>query len=284
MTERTIAACIDGSAYAAAACDAAVWAAARLSAPCTFVHVISRRKHAAAGDYSGQIGLGSREHLRDELAELDGARARLARERGADLLDSAARRAAAAGLDAPARIQRNGELLPALQHVEDDIRLLVIGKRGESAGDEAHLGSNLERVIRGMACPILITTPHFVPPQRVLIAYDGSATGQNLIQRAAATPLLSGVEAHLVYVGSAEQAERAALEEAADTLRGAGARVQTAVLSGDVEPALHAYQRDQNCDLMVMGAYGHTRIRHMLVGSTTTDMIRRAEVPVLITR
>ncbi|ROO27309.1 universal stress protein [Salinisphaera japonica] len=284
MTDRTIAACIDGSAYAAAACDAAVWAAARLGAPCTFVHVISRRKHSAAQDYSGQIGLGSREHLRDELAELDGHRARLARERGTDLLDGAAERAEAAGLAQPARIQRNGELLDALQHVEDDIRLLVIGKRGESAGDDDHLGSNLERVIRGVSCPVLITTQAFTPPKRVLIAYDGSPTGENLIQRAAATPLLSGIEAHLVFVGHADDKRRAGLDKAADTLTRAGATTHTAVLSGEVEPALHAYQHEQGCDLMVMGAYGHTRIRHMLVGSTTTDMIRRAEVPVLITR
>ena len=284
-TTRHVAACIDGSAYAAAACDAAVWAAAKLSSALTFVHVISRRKHAAATDYSGQIGLGSREHLLDDLAELDGQRARLARERGADLLDAARQRAQAGGVTESRPIQRTGELVDALQHIEDHVRLLVIGKRGDSAGDDNHLGSNLERVIRGVACPVLITSQTFSPPERVLIAYDGSATARNLIQRAVATPLLAGIEAHLVTVGDDDAQQRADLEAAAESLRGAGAaEVHTAVLSGDVEPALHAYQKEQDCDLMVMGAYGHTRIRHMLVGSTTTDMIRRAEVPVLITR
>jgi len=36
--------------------------------------------------------------------------------------------------------------------------------------------------------------------------------------------------------------------------------------------------------MLVMGAYGHSRIRQLLVGSTTTDMIRRATKPVLILR
>lgn len=285
MTERTIAACIDGSAYAAAACDAAVWAAARLAAPLMFVHVISRRKHAAAAaDYSGRIGLGTREHLLAELSELDARRAHLARDRGNDLLDGACARAATAGVDTPRRTQRNGELVDALALIEDEIRLLVIGKRGESAGDDSHLGSNLERVIRSMDCPILITNQAFVAPRRVLIAFDGSATGQNLIERAAATPLLAAVETHLVYVGRPDEARQAQLDAAAETLRAAGARLTTAVVEGEVEPALHDYQRARGCDLMVMGAYGHTRIRQLLVGSTTTDMIRRAEVPVLITR
>ncbi len=200
--ERTIAACVDGSAYAAAACDAAIWAAGKLDAPLAFVNVISRRKHAAATDYSGQIGLGTREHLLTELAELDGQRARLARERGRDFLDSARRRATEAGRPEPTTRQRNGELVDALHSMDDEIRLLAIGKRGESAGDDDHLGSNLERVIRGVSCPILVTNQSFTPPERVLIAFDGSKTGQRVIERAVATPLLAEVEVHLVYVGT----------------------------------------------------------------------------------
>ena len=36
--------------------------------------------------------------------------------------------------------------------------------------------------------------------------------------------------------------------------------------------------------MLVMGAYGHSRIRHLLVGSTTTTMLRNAQLPVLILR
>ncbi|TZG39377.1 universal stress protein, partial [Halomonas eurihalina] len=49
-------------------------------------------------------------------------------------------------------------------------------------------------------------------------------------------------------------------------------------------PTLHAYQEEQNIDLLVMGAYGHSRIRHLLVGSTTTEMLRKADIPVLLLR
>ncbi|HET7313038.1 universal stress protein [Salinisphaera sp.] len=282
--ERSVVACIDGSAYAAAACDAAIWAASKLDSPLTFVNVISRRKHAAATDYSGQIGLGTREHLLTELAELDGRRARLARERGRDFLDSAARRAIDAGRPEPVSCQRNGELVDALHHMGDGIRLLALGKRGESAGGDDHLGSNLERVIRGVACPILLTNQSFAPPERVLIAFDGSQTGKRVIERAVATPLLTEVEVHLVYVGQPNDKRRRQIDAAAETLRAAGARLTPAIVDGDVEPALHAYQREHDLDLMVMGAYGHTRIRELLLGSTTTDMVRRADVPLLIVR
>lgn len=287
MSERTIVACIDGSAHAAAACDAAVWAAGRLGAPLAFVNVISRRKHPAATDYSGQIGLGTREHLLAELSELDGRRARLARERGRDFLAAASQRAMAAGRAEPARYQRNGELVDALHHMDDEIRLLAIGKRGESgesAGAGEQPGSNLERVIRGVDCPILVTTQTFTPPRRVLIAFDASPTGHRVIERALASPLLTEVAVHLVYVGKPDAERQRQIDAAAATLRRAGADLTVATIEGEVEPALHEYQRAQGLDLMVMGAYGHTRIRHLLVGSTTTDMIRRAEVALLIVR
>lgn len=282
--QQSIVACVDGSAYAAAACDAAIWAATQLDAPLAFVNVISRRKHAAAADYSGEIGLGTREHLLTELTELDNQRANLARERGRDFLASAQRRALDAGRPMPTHCQRNGELVDALHHLGDDIRLLALGKRGESAGNSAHLGSNLERVIRSVACPVLVTNDHFTPPTRMLIAFDGSRTGQHMIERAIATPLLTTGEVHLVHVGQPDDTHRAQINAAADKLRSAGASLHTAIIDDEVEPALHAYQHEHGLDLMIMGAFGHTRIRKMLLGSTTMDMIRRADVPLLIVR
>ncbi|WP_432205725.1 universal stress protein [Enterococcus faecalis] len=53
---------------------------------------------------------------------------------------------------------------------------------------------------------------------------------------------------------------------------------------GEVESVLHAYQAEHGIDLLVMGAYGHSRIRQFLVGSTTTTMLRTSTLPVLLLR
>jgi len=37
-------------------------------------------------------------------------------------------------------------------------------------------------------------------------------------------------------------------------------------------------------DLLLMGAYGHSRIRNLIIGSTTTSMIRSCKIPVLLFR
>lgn len=50
--------------------------------------------------------------------------------------------------------------------------------------------------------------------------------------------------------------------------------------AGEVAEKLRTY----NIDMLVMGAYGHSRIRHLLVSSTTTSMQRNAQLPVLTLR
>jgi nucleotide-binding universal stress UspA family protein len=42
--------------------------------------------------------------------------------------------------------------------------------------------------------------------------------------------------------------------------------------------------RDHAVDMVVMGAYGHSRIRQLIVGSTTTGVLRACLVPVLLLR
>jgi len=47
---------------------------------------------------------------------------------------------------------------------------------------------------------------------------------------------------------------------------------------------LHDYQDSHAIDLMVMGAYGHSKIRQFFVGSNTTKMIGSSKIPLLLLR
>ena len=278
-------ACIDGSAFSTAVCDYAAWATQRLAAPLTFLHVLDRAQYPQPGDLSGNIGLGSREALLEELASLDERRSKLAREQGQLLLEAARERASAAGVaDAGAR-QRHGNLVETLRELEGDIRLLVIGKRGDSSLKPSQLiGSQLENAIRAMQRPILVTPETFKAPQRAMLAFDGSATAFKGVEMLANSPLLRGLPIHLVMVGPDIASSREPLEQAARRLGEAGYEVHTAILAGDIEPALHAYQAEHGIDLLAMGAYGHSRIREFLVGSTTTSMLRSTPTPLLMLR
>src|SRR5690554_1184105 len=66
-----IVACIDGSRAAPAVCDYAAWASRHMETPLMLLHVLDEGRYPAEPDLAGSIGLGSREHLLDELADLD---------------------------------------------------------------------------------------------------------------------------------------------------------------------------------------------------------------------
>lgn len=278
-------ACIDGSPQAAAVCDCAAWASRQLDAPLTLLHVLDQQRYPMSGDLSGIIGLGSREFLLEELASLDEKRSKLALEEGRMMLDSARQRVITAGVAQPDVRQRHGDLVESLRQLEPETRLLVIGKQGEDSGNDLQLiGSQLESVIRTMHRPILVTPASFSVPTSVMLAFDGSATSRKGIEMLASSPLFRGIPIHLVMVGEDTPANRAPLQGGADALQAAGFEVHVAIRAGDVEPTLHAYQAEQGIGLLVMGAYGHSRIRQFLVGSTTTSMIRTTTTPLLLLR
>jgi nucleotide-binding universal stress UspA family protein len=278
-------ACIDGSRASAAVCDYAAWAALRLKAPLTFLHVLDRAGYTTAANLSGSIGLGAQEALLEELASLDEQRSRLALEQGRLMLEAAVERAIGDGVKAPLMRQRHGDLVETLAELENDIRLLVIGRQGED-GDrmERHLGSHVEQVIRTVHRPILITQDHYQSPSRIMLAFDGSATTRKGVEMLAASPLFLGLPCHVVLVGADTEDHRAQLAWAQKTLEASGHDAVTAIVAGEVSDALHEYQRREQIDMMVIGAYGHSRIRQFFVGSTTNNMIMTAQVPLLVLR
>ena len=115
-------ACIDGSQSTRAVCDYAAWASQRLSAPLTLLHVLDEVQYPTRSDLSGAIGLGSREHLLEELASLDQQRHKLAMEQGRLMLEAARERFAAADCQATF-IQAPFQQLPALLEQPFDLVL-----------------------------------------------------------------------------------------------------------------------------------------------------------------
>lgn len=58
------------------------------------------------------------------------------------------------------------------------------------------------------------------------------------------------------------------LDAARAILKTAGCDARTAIRSGNVELALQAYQTEHDIDLLVMGAFGHSRVHRLWLGST----------------
>ena len=280
-----IVALVDGSIYSASVCDHAAWIASRTGSPVELIHVLGRREASDTYDHSGAIALGARTALMEQLAELDAQRAKLISHRGRAILDDAQALLEKAVVSEVTTRLRHGDIVEAVADVEADARVILIGKRGEAADfAKGHLGSNLERIVRASHKPVFIASRAFRPISKVLVAYEGGASAKKAVDHIARSPLFQGLAVHVVTVGTATAEVTKSLADARAMLRAAGIDAETSVLPGQPDTALARLVEDAQFDLLVMGAYGHSRIRSLIIGSTTTAMIRACKVPVVLMR
>lgn len=276
---------IDSSHYAVSVCDHAAWAANALSVPVELLHILERHRSDAriAADRSGRLGIDTRETLLAQIVALDEQRNRLAHESGRHLLDEAAARVRQGGIEGITQRLVHGTLIDNLHG--RDAALVVLGKEGEGAGDGGpHLGSNLERVIRSSHRPVLVTSHTFHPIRRFLLAFDGGASTGRAIDFLVTHPLLIDAEGHLLMVSEGTESQRYHLEDATARLQASGLSVSHHLRSGDPDYIIPQAVEDLQADLLVMGAFGHSRIHNLMVGSTTTTLLATSTVPLLIVR
>jgi nucleotide-binding universal stress UspA family protein len=144
---------------------------------------------------------------------------------------------------------------------------------------------HLEQVIRGVSASVLVATVEaFAAPERVVMAYDGSPGSRRALARMARHPLVAGLPVHVVMVAADGPATQQALKEAQRVLADAGIDSQTEQANGEPQQVLPELVRRQAPAMLVMGAFGHSRLRQLLFGSTTAQLLRLSEVPVLVLR
>ena len=277
--------CTDGSIYAPSIYDHTAWVASR--SPDAAVHVLhmlnAHREKAEIVDLSGNLGMDTGNELLEELVTFEERKNSLAREQGKSILTEAHRHLKEVGVNKVTVEQQHGELVEALVRMEVSADLVVIGKRGESADSaKLHLGSNMEQVVRASIRPVLVASQKFEPIDRFLIAYDGGPSSEKAIQFAIDYPLLQGLKCHILRTGRIDEKADHELQEAAAKLRAAQYDVTSQVIAGDSEQVISETVKREGIQLLVMGAYGHSLIRQLMVGSTTTAMVRTCQIPILM--
>lgn len=119
---------------------------------------------------------------------------------------------------------------------------------------------------------------------RILLSWDGGRTAARAI--ADAMPLLERAKAvDLVIVterGKNEEITGATMSEHL-ARHGVAAAVKR-IAKGDiaVQDAILDYVADSGADLIVMGGYGHSRLREFILGGVTRSILKSMTVPVLM--
>lgn len=169
--------------------------------------------------------------------------------------------------------------------------LIIIAKKGEKFHqvDGGLPGSALEDVARNSGKPVLVTPENFIEIESMALAYDGSASAKKALDLALelsaenAWPLTAIIITPDSKKGAALIAE---VEEAnqKDPDEPPIADCDTIILSGKESEEIIRFIRQGSVELMVMGAYGHNRLRELFLGSTTAHVINQSPIPVLLIR
>ncbi len=276
--------CTDGSQYSRICCEYAAWLASRVKAEVHVVYVTDLRRFEMPfiTDLSGSLGIQPYQGMIGQLKEME--------EKKAEAIKADSLKIFEEGYPGGNTTfhHRTGLLVDLLEEMEAGCDLVMLGKRGESAEAAVeHLGSTMERVVRASSKPCLVTSRSFREFKKLLLAFDGGKSCRKALDFLASTSALAGLELHIVVVAEDSGEEERGLQqlqEAEAKCRDAGYQLNCQMLHGTPEDQIADYVGKQAIDLLVMGAYGHSRIRHLLIGSTTTEMIRRCRIPVLLFR
>lgn len=277
--------CVDGSAYSDAVCNAGIWSAKKLNKTILFLHAIEKKNTAAVEDLSGAIGLGARSALLNEMASLDEQRSKIALEVGKEMLDHAVQLANHNGCEAIEKTQRHSDIVEAICDLESDARLIVIGRSGEGHGQSFKaLGSHIEQIIRQVHTPVLIANKKFTQPKSFMLAYDGRETADKAVKRIIDGGLLHNLTCHLVTVKNSQSGLLEKFKHTESMLVESGFEVQSSILEGNIFSSLMDYKSKNNVEMLVMGAFSHSKIAQAFLGSNTLKMIENTHLPMVILR
>lgn len=125
-----------------------------------------------------------------------------------------------------------------------------------------------------------------MPPERAICAWDGSREAARALNDA--IPLLQRAkEVSLVVIDPEKLVDRVGAVPGADIgahLARHGIKVTVKTLqSGGLDPGdvLLSTAADEGADLLVMGGYGHSRLRELILGGTTKNILEHMTIPVL---
>ena len=286
LPSEKVLACVDQSNYANQVADYAAWAAARIGTGRELLHIIDRSETLPSGeDHSGAIGFDAQENLLSKLTSEDETRMRSLREQGRVFLSRLRERAKHAGATEVDVRQRYGELVDTLHEQEDGVQLIVLGRRGRSAeATSRDLGRNVESVVRALQKPILTVTEGFSEPQKVMLAFDGSAVTRRGVEMIASSKLFPGLPIVLLMSGKVSADGSNKLAWAERTLSRAGYDVNANMIPGDAESVIATTVQKESIDLLIMGAFGHSPLRSLFFGSKTADLLRSSSIPTLLLR
>jgi nucleotide-binding universal stress UspA family protein len=165
------------------------------------------------------------------------------------------------------------------------VDLLVIGSRGEFAKwRKKQVGATLDAVVRLWNKPVFVTQATCKKTSKLLFAYDGSEKANKALQLGALFASQLQLPMVIISVHDRKQIRDRYLNEARTYLEPYKIDIELISCPGNPEKEIIRVSDEKQCDLTVIGAFGHSRIREAILGSTTEHVLRRINTPLLLAK
>ena len=164
--------------------------------------------------------------------------------------------------------------------------VVLMAKKGEHfhLKEGGLLGSVAEAVVRNCGKPVMVTPEIFTEIESMGIAYDGSEPAKKALKLSLEISTQAAWPLTVVMITADTKKADKLCTEAEELAENCSADCAMIVLQGKESEEILKFIREGSVELMVMGAYGDNRLRELFLGSTTTQVIRKSSIPVLLIR
>ena len=248
------------------------------------VKVLFVRFHPARAGSYGYIGMGGGGYAAQYVIEAAIKAADEAQKIATDAFDKAVEKHGielndkpGARADATAQLKIvQGDFSTEIERESRLCDLIVFGPTSDEADNES-IREGFEAALLSGSRPVLFVrrTPTESLGQRVAIAYDGSAAAAHAVT--AALPFLTRATSVHSFEVTAATRKSEALADLREYLVLRGITVVEHVVDPGPQStgeALALAVQAQHCDLLVLGGYGHSRIREFVLGGVTRHLLR----------
>ena len=275
----------DGSANSLTALQYGIYIARKLGASLTGLYVIDVNliQGPMLTDISGSVGMPPYEGFFDAIEK--------SLEEKADvILKEFWERCQKSGIKSEIK-RAIGKISSVIIEEAQTADMILMAKKGENfhLKDGGLLGSVAEAVVRNSGKPVLVTPENFVEIESMALAFDGSVSATKALQLSLELSENNAWPLTVIIISSDPKKAAALIAQVEEENQKEPdeppiADCEIISLSGKEADEIIKFIKEGSVELMVMGAYGHNRLRELLVGSTTSQVIRKSPIPVLLVR
>ncbi|NCO68735.1 MAG: universal stress protein [Nitrospirae bacterium CG_4_10_14_0_8_um_filter_41_23] len=171
---------------------------------------------------------------------------------------------------------------------KNNVEMIIMGRRGRIGLKRLMMGSVTARVIGYAPCKVLVVPKAAkVTYKNILVATDGSKYSEAASREAISIAKRTGSDLIVLSVATKDEnlpAAKRSVNEVKKIAEKEGIRIEVLTTKGMPYEVIVKTAKEKDAGVIVVGSYGRTGIKRLLMGSVTARVIGHAECPVLVVK